>query len=79
MVKVGLKIEKKECYEEHNRPLFVDMWWPHIKGFLMVTGRWISIWRDFGFGGKFKSQVPELNLVPIQHVPIENGGTAVRA
>ena len=47
----------------------------------MASGRGISIWRESGFGGKFKSQigqVPELNIVPIQHVPLEKDGRAVR-
>ena len=47
----------------------------------MASGSGISIWKESGFGGKFKSQigqVPELNIVTSQHVQVENGGRVVR-
>ena len=49
-----------------------------LQGFWIACGVGISVWMDFGFGKKFKSQMGLTRYVITQYAQVENGGRALR-
>ena len=49
-----------------------------LQGFWIACGVGISVWMDFGFGKKFKSQMGLSRYIITQYAQVENGGRALR-